>query len=720
MSWKIWLGPVTALILASPASAGLVNVDLNGPGGATHAGSDGALSTGGTTWNGVLYNVDASSLADESGSATPISLVYIRTRTLGSFLDFAAMNNLQDDGMTGEGFELRGLDPTVKYTLAIYSTANAVFNLVDAVGNHGGRCSNAAPTYFLPGVEGRDYCRFTNLVPYQITLGVYGIRLSGLQGAVTGLQLLGTPPPDVTPPVCSGALAEGVPASVEIRVHDLQSGLASIQITSENASGSAPAFSSGTIADVVFTCVQIDPYQVARVTVTATDVAGNSSSCNFDMPANPRPDVTAPSCSGESFAGPPAGVTVNVQDTESGLASIVASQSQNAEVTVAGFDSGTTDAVMVDISQVDPYQATRVELTSTDVSGNAGTCVFEIPAGTPPPPPDTEGPACSSTGHEGPPASLEVRVQDGQSGLQSIEVTSATNAIATVPDFAAGTNDAVMFNVTKADAYQSARIEIASTDVAGNRSACVFEIAADTPPPPVDTEAPACSGDVHQGPPASLEIRVQDTGSGLASITLVNGDNVTVTVPEVTSGTRDAVVFTVGKADPSLIARIEIASSDVAGNTSSCRFEIPAEAAGPCQNPEGCCDETMGFYLNAAHSGDLRGSGPGKSGVAHQKVFERQLDRICELIGEGDYLTACHELGVALKRVDGQPSPEDFVIGPSAPMMADRIRGLQAKLACSTVTVAQTNTKLHTASAQTWSEPVTWGMLKSMYDSSPQ
>jgi hypothetical protein len=504
-----------------------------------------------------------------------------------------------------------------------------VFNLVDAVGNRGGRCSSATPTYVLPGVEGRDYCRFTDLVPYQITLGVYGIRLTGLQGAITGFQILGTLPPDVTPPECLGTLAAGAPGSVEIRVRDLGSGLASIQISSStNISGTVPSFDPGTQGDVIFTCEQVDPYETARVTVTSSDVAGNSGTCSFDIPANPRPDLTPPSCSGESFAGPPAGVSVRIQDLESGLGSIEVVQQQNAAVNVADFNPGTTDVVSVDLTQVDPYQLTRVEVRSIDAAGNSGSCVFELQAGTPPPPPP--------------------------------------------------------------------------------------------PPPPVDSEAPVCSGDIHQGPPASLEIHLQDLGSGLASITLVSGDNVTVTVPEVASGTQDPVVFTVGKADPNLVARLEIASSDVAGNTSSCRFEIPAETSEQCQNPEGCCEETMGFYKNAAHHGDLQGNGPGKSGVAHRQIFERQLDRICTLIGEGDFQLACHELGVALKRVDGQPSPEDFVIGASASAMADRLRDLQARLACSTISLPQqTNTQIRTLSSQTWSEPVTWGLLKSLYDTSP-
>ena len=68
------------LFFGTPASAGLVNVDINVPGGATHAGSDGALSTGGAVWNGVRCDTDQGALRDESGAATPIGLVYLRTR----------------------------------------------------------------------------------------------------------------------------------------------------------------------------------------------------------------------------------------------------------------------------------------------------------------------------------------------------------------------------------------------------------------------------------------------------------------------------------------------------------------------------------------------------------------------------------------------------------------------------------------------------------------
>jgi hypothetical protein len=617
--------PVLAFLLfGTPASAGLVNVDINVPGGATHAGSDGALSTSGAFWNGVRCDTDQGALRDESGTATPIGLVYLRTRTPGPFLDFASFNNLQDDGMTGEGFDIRGLDPNTRYTLAVYSTLGASFNLLDAGGNHGGSCSSASPTYLLPGLEGRDYCRFENLVPYEVVPGSYGIRVSGLQGAITGFEILGTPAPDVTAPQCSGNVLAGTPGSVEIHVQDTESGLASIQITQrENAAGDPPAFSTGTRDAMVFTVTQVDPYQVTRVEVTSLDVAGNSSTCNFEIPAGtppPPPDVTPPSCSGNPTAGPPAAVTVSLQDTESGLASVTATQTSNASVDIPSFVSGSLEVLVVTLTQVDPYQPTRVELTSTDVAGNPGTCVYEI--------------------------------------------------------------------------------------------------AAATPPPPLDAEPPLCSGTVLAGPPASLDISVQDLGSGLASITVVSGDNAHASIPSFPSGTTGAVHVTVTKTDPTLLARIEIASGDVAGNTATCRFEIPADAAttAPCQDLESCCAEMLSFYHAVRAQGGLSGNGPGNSGNAHRGVFERQLDHICDLIGSGEFSSACTELGSALKKVDGQPAPVDFVVGPMAPQMAQRIRDLQSRLACTAVT-APTRT-LTTTSSET-PAPVTWGLLKAFYDTSP-
>ncbi|HET9234858.1 MAG TPA: hypothetical protein VFP10_12015, partial [Candidatus Eisenbacteria bacterium] len=319
----------------------------------------------------------------------------------------------------------------------------------------------------------------------------------------------------------------------------------------------------------------------------------------------------------------------------------------------------------------------------------------------------------------GPPAGVSVAIQDDESGLASIAVTNVGNANLTVPDVAAGTHEVVTVEITQIDPYQAARVELNSRDVAGNEQSCVFEIAAGTPPPPQDTEPPLCSGRLIEGPPVSLEVTIVDAQSGLAMIEVVSGDNVTVTLPEVLSGTTEPVMLTVAKADPNLLARIEIASSDRAGHRGTCVFEIPAEPAeGPCQNPEGCCEETMGFYEAVAQAGQLTGNGPGRSGLAHRRIFERQLERICHLIGEGNLVDACNELSVALRRVDGAPSPDDFVVGPAAPQMAERIRELQVKLACRPESTVSSSTSTKTASTATWREAVSWGVIKALYDTS--
>jgi hypothetical protein len=216
-------------------------------------------------------------------------------------MEFAALNDLQDTGMTGEGFELRNLDPNSLYTLVVYATMGSVFDLIHGGGNAGGGCSHSPPTYVLPGTMGADYCRFDDLVPMELTPGVFGIRLSGLQGAITGFQILGAPnapvpPPDTTAPTCSSTEVAGPPAGLEIRLADDESGLADIQVVvSENAVVTVPQFESGTTQPVVVTMSAADPTLLARVSLAASDVAGNSGACEYVIEAVPAPQgCTAP------------------------------------------------------------------------------------------------------------------------------------------------------------------------------------------------------------------------------------------------------------------------------------------------------------------------------------------------------------------------------------------------------------------------------------------
>lgn len=72
----------------------------------------------------------------------------------------------------------------------------------------------------------------------------------------------------------------------------------------------------------------------------------------------------------------------------------------------------------------------------------------------------------------GPPARIEVTIQDTGTGLAEILVTKSENADTVVPPFTVGTNDPVILSATKIDQTKRARVEARVTDLAGNVALC--------------------------------------------------------------------------------------------------------------------------------------------------------------------------------------------------------------------------------------------------------
>jgi len=97
-----------------------------------------------------------------------------------------------------------------------------------------------------------------------------------------------------------------------------------------------------------------------------------------------------------------------------------------------------------------------------------------------------------------------------------------------------------------------------------------------------DTTPPECYLlSVDPGPPMIIEILVQDTGSGLADITLLASDNAIVTIPAFPVGTTDPVIVEGEKIDQTMLAMILLRATDVDGNSVECdpvlaRLQIPA------------------------------------------------------------------------------------------------------------------------------------------------
>lgn len=88
-------------------------------------------------------------------------------------------------------------------------------------------------------------------------------------------------------------------------------------------------------------------------------------------------------------------------------------------------------------------------------------------------PPDTTSPSCELTNiNPGPPFTIEVTVQDTESGLNEINVLVSNNATVTVPPFTIGTREPVVVIAEKINQGNSATVVLEIKDVVGNTTQC--------------------------------------------------------------------------------------------------------------------------------------------------------------------------------------------------------------------------------------------------------
>ncbi|MBV9171474.1 MAG: hypothetical protein JOZ81_15465, partial [Chloroflexi bacterium] len=112
----------------------------------------------------------------------------------------------------------------------------------------------------------------------------------------------------------------------------------------------------------------------------------------------------------------------------------------------------------------DDYNPVFATALSVSALGLVGVPVL------PPPPP---APSCALTATlDGPPAQIQITVQDTTSGLQTVAVTLATNATVDVPSFPAGTTSPVVVTATKVDQTQGAEVALQVTNMAGQVTSC--------------------------------------------------------------------------------------------------------------------------------------------------------------------------------------------------------------------------------------------------------
>jgi hypothetical protein len=128
-------------------------------------------------------------------------------------------------------------------------------------------------------------------------------------------------------------------------------------------------------------------------------------------------DTTAPSCALTGvISGPPKQIEITVQDTGSGLGSVVVTTSTNATTPVPAFTVGTTAPVVVTATKVDQSAGAEVALKVTDVAGNVTNCDPLLTT-------VARGDASVQTYTGIPRAESRVLITNGNPGLRTLTVT---------------------------------------------------------------------------------------------------------------------------------------------------------------------------------------------------------------------------------------------------------------------------------------------------------
>ncbi len=285
------------------------------------------------------------------------------------------------------------------------------------------------------------------------------------------------------------------------------------------------------------------------VTLTATDVSGNNTSCTFTVTPTDNTPPTI-SCPGNQTTALNASCQATLSDY-TGMASV--SDACDASPTVSQLPApGTTITA-----------ATTVTLTATDASGNNTSCTFTVT------PVDNTAPILTCPGNQTETANgaCQVVLPD-YTGLASVSDACDASPVVTQSP-AAGTT------VTGA-----ATVTLTATDASGNSTSCTFTVTpTDNTPPTI-----SCPGNQTVDAGVSCQASLPDY-TALASVSDVCDASPTVSQSPV-AGTAITGVTTV-----------TITATDASGNSSSCTFTVtPVDNTAPsivCPGTQYVCSGTM-------------------------------------------------------------------------------------------------------------------------------
>jgi hypothetical protein len=313
------------------------------------------------------------------------------------------------------------------------------------------------------------------------------------------------------------------------------------------------------------------------ITLTATDAAGNTADCTFDVQLT---DITPPSitCPGNTNEVADASCDVSLPDytgtatvADNCDASPVVTQSPAAGTTISGAGTVVT-----------------VTLTATDASGNTSDCTFDVTVvdNTAP------GITCPGNTNENADASCDVSLPDYTGAATVADNCDASPVVTQSP--AAGTT------ISGAGTVQTVTLTV--TDASGNTADCTFDVTV------VDNTAPSitCPGNTNENADANCEISLADyTGAVTVSDNCDASPVVTQAPPAGTTISGAGTVQTV-----------TLTATDASGNTSDCSFDVTVvDNTAPtavCQNITAFLDGAGNVTITA---GDVDGGSTDNCGA---------------------------------------------------------------------------------------------------------
>lgn len=362
------------------------------------------------------------------------------------------------------------------------------------------------PPVFTPGVLSASFI-FTQTDPLLASsLSVTATDTAGNTATAT-ITIPAAQPPDTTPPSINFSVLAGV---ATVTVTDADSGLQTVQAANPvNGLPGTPTFAAGD-KTVSFNFTQTDPYVAATLDVAAADVAGLSASVTVVIPATSRPADTTPPEYNITLS--PGKATVVLTDAESGLDVISLADLVNGSAAPPTITSGDPSAAF-DFTQANAYLPSTLDVTASDVAGNAANFTVTVPARLA----DTTPPAIAYKGwyKSGTTYYAKFQVTDAQSGVKSIVISNLVNGVLQPPVFTPGAA-VVNFTVSWVNPSKGLSFFETLTDVAGN----VF--AAD----PIEAlVVKASNAPVYYGPytvtQAESHVRIENSSPGLTRLTII-------------------------------------------------------------------------------------------------------------------------------------------------------------------------------------------------------